>query len=433
MPLTLLRPEPDRAWNAPPDKPSASVSAPRLAATAVGLVLLVAACSGTAPPPEPRPSPSGSPPAAEPTPTATGSPDLGKLRVTTLNWKTDFTKTNIDLSEIISGGPPKDGIPAIDEPRFESIAAARAWLADQSPVIALEVDGDARAYPLAILIWHEIVNDTVGGAPLVVTFCPLCNTALVFERRIDDRILDFGTTGNLRFSDLVMYDRQTETWWQQAIGEGIVGEYTGRRLTFVPAQIVSLAEFEAAYPSGQVLSRETGYRRQYGRNPYVGYDRVDQSPFLFTGVVDGRLAPMERVVTVGEGEAAFAFPYSELAQTGVAAVTIAGQPIVVLWVPGSASALDAANIDAGRDVGMTGVFRAELDGRTLTFERPTGPTGPIADRETGSSWSVTGRATAGPLAGRALQPVVHGDHFWFAWAAFQPATRIWTAADGPSN
>ncbi|HWP62772.1 MAG TPA: DUF3179 domain-containing protein, partial [Candidatus Binatia bacterium] len=292
----------------------------RLVTAALAFAFVTAACSGAEPTPEPRPSPSGggtSAPESAPPP----SPDLSKLRVTTLNWRTDFSKTNIDLSEIISGGPPKDGIPAIDEPKFESIAAAREWLADQSPVIALELNGDARAYPLAILIWHEIVNDTVGGIPVVVTFCPLCNTALVFERRIDGRVLDFGTTGNLRHSDLVMYDRQTETWWQQAIGEGIVGEYTGRRLTFLPAQIISLADFEAAYPSGQVLSRETGYRRQYGRNPYVGYDRADQRPFLFTGVIDGRLAPMERVVTVAAGDEAIAFPYSELARTGVARET----------------------------------------------------------------------------------------------------------------
>jgi hypothetical protein len=339
---------------------------------------------------------------------------LGALHFSTLPWTTDFTKTNIDLSEIIPGGPPKDGIPAIGEPHFESLGAARTWLADQSPVIALELNGDARAYPLAILIWHEIVNDTVGGVPVVVTFCPLCNTALVFERRIDGRVLDFGTTGNLRYSDLVMYDRQTESWWQQAIGEAIVGEYTGRRLTFLPAQIVSLAEFEATYPAGRVLSRDTGYRREYGRNPYVGYDRVDQQPFLFRGVVDGRLAPMERVVTVVEGDEALAFPYSELARVGVAEETLAGRPIVVLWVPGTASALDAPTIDAGRDVGTTGVFRPELDGRPVTLERPTGPDGPIVDRETGSTWSVTGRATAGPLAGRTLEPVVHGDHFWFA-------------------
>jgi hypothetical protein len=347
--------------------------------------------------------------------------------VSTLPWKTDFSRTNIDLSEIIAGGPPKDGIPSIDKPRFESIAAARSWLTDHSPVIALEIHGDARAYPLAILIWHEIVNDTVGGIPVAVTFCPLCNTALVFERRIDGRVLDFGTTGNLRRSDLVMYDRQTESWWQQATGEGIVGEYTGRRLAFLPAQIVSLAEFEATYPAGQVLSRETGFRRDYGRNPYVGYDRVDQPPFLFHGVIDGRLAPMERVVTVSAGGEAIAFPYSELARTGVAQETLAGEPIVVFWVPGTASALDAPSIDAGRDVGTTGVFRPEVDGQTLTFERAGKAGAPIIDRETGSTWSVTGRATSGPLMGRALAPVVHGDHFWFAWAAFQPTTRIWTA------
>ncbi|HWP61911.1 MAG TPA: DUF3179 domain-containing (seleno)protein, partial [Candidatus Binatia bacterium] len=155
----------------------------------------------------------------------------------------------------------------------------------------------------------------------------------------------------------------------------------------------------------------------------------DQRPFLFTGVIDGRLAPMERVVTVAAGDEAIAFPYSELARTGVARETLADEPIVVFWVPGTASALDAATIDDGRDVGTTGVFDPVLDGRELTFERSGGPEAPIVDRETGSTWSITGRATSGPLAGRTLEPVVHGDHFWFAWAAFQPATRVWLAAE----
>ena len=155
-----------------------------------------------------------------------------------------------------------------------------------SPVIALEIDGDARAYPLAVLTWHEIVNDTVGDVPVIVTFCPLCNTGLVFERTIDGALYDFGVSGNLRFSDMVMYDRQTETWWQQATGAGIVGELTGAKLEFVPSQIVGLDQFAETYPDGQVLSRDTGFSRDYGRNPYVGYDTVDQQPFLFAGATD---------------------------------------------------------------------------------------------------------------------------------------------------
>ncbi len=176
--------------------------------------LVVAACqpSGSAPATL-TPVPGGSPAASvdgSPAASPTVAPDLGRLRVSTSGWRTDFTKASVDLGDFRGGGPPKDGIPAVDAPAFESIEAARAWLTDQSPVVSLEVDGAARAYPLAILMWHEIVNDTLGGVPVVVTFCPLCNTALVFERTLDGTTHDFGTTGNLRYSDLVMYDRQTE-------------------------------------------------------------------------------------------------------------------------------------------------------------------------------------------------------------------------------
>ncbi len=393
---------------------------------AIGFVVAACQPAAVAPPAAASPTPDAR---VSPAPTEgpSGQPNLADLRVSTEGWATDFTKASVDLGEIISGGPPKDGIPAIDAPRYESVAAARGWLIDRSPVIALEVGGRARAYPLAILMWHEIVNDTLGGVPVVVTFCPLCNTALVFERAFDGTVHDFGTTGNLRYSDLVMYDRQTESWWQQATGEAIVGQLTGTRLTFLPAQIISLGEFEAAHPGGDVLSRDTGFSRDYGRNPYVGYDTVDQQPFLFSGVTDGRLAPKERVVTIGTGGEATAFPFSELRKTGVASGSLGGRPVVVFWALGTASALGPSTIGDGVDIGASGVFRPIVDGRQLTFERTGGEEAPITDRETGSTWSIAGVATAGPLTGSRLEPVVHGNHFWFAWAAFAPQTAIWTA------
>jgi hypothetical protein len=401
-----------------------------VAATALVLVLVVTGRLGEA---EPVADAQSTPPpvaASDPQPEGQRSPEdkpraTGRLGVSTAGWKTDFKVGNVDLSEIISGGPGKDGIPAIDEPKFESLAVARNWLRPEHvPVIALEINGEARAYPLAILTWHEIVNDTLGGVPVVVTFCPLCNTALVFERQLDGVVYDFGTTGNLRFSDLVMYDRQTESWWQQATGEAIVGTLTGAKLAFVASQIVSLADFAASHPDGESLSRETGYTLDYGRNPYVGYDTVDQQPFLFRGVVDGRLAPMERVVTVTLGDEPAAYPYSELEKVGVVQDEVGGVPIVVLWQPGVSSALDTPWIDEGRDVGATGVFMPVLAGRPVTLERSSD--GSFIDTETGSTWSITGLATAGPLTGEQLEPAVHGNHFWFAWAAFQPETRIWT-------
>ncbi len=400
---------------------------PRSVALLVTIGLVAAACASPARTASPgagaSPATGGSPPSARGG--ETEAPNLNDLRVPTEGWATDFSIASVDLGEFQGGGPPKDGIPAIDEPRFESIANAQAWLAPTSPVISLDVGGSARAYPMAILIWHEVVNDTLGGVPVVVTFCPLCNTALVFERTLDGTIHDFGTTGNLRFSDLVMYDRQTESWWQQATGGAIVGTLTGKKLTFLAAQIVSLADFAAAYPDGDVLSRDTGNERAYGRNPYPGYDKANERPFLFAGEIDGRLAPKERVVTIDRGDSTIAIPLAALEAAGVIEIA-APEPVAVFWAPGTASALDAASIDAGRDAGATGVFVPIADGQRLTFARTGGRDGAITDAETGSTWAVTGQATSGPLAGSQLEPVVHGDHFWFAWAAFQPETEIWS-------
>ena len=191
--------------------------------------------------------------------------------------KTDFATASVDLDDIFSGGPPKDGIPSIDNPEF--VPVAEADLPDIEPVIGFRVGDDFRAYPLRILMWHEIVNDVVGGVPVAVTFCPLCNAAMVFDRRVDGQVLEFGTTGKLRYSDLIMYDRQTETWWQQFLGEAIVGSLTGARLKLLPARIESFAKFRERAPDGQVLVPGFSSLRSYGRNPYQGYDSLGQ-PWL---------------------------------------------------------------------------------------------------------------------------------------------------------
>ena len=176
---------------------------------------------------------------------------------------------------------------------FESLDAAAAWLSAQDPVIVFAANGDARAYPLAILIWHEIVNDSVGGQPVAVTFCPLCNASIVFDRTFAGDVLDFGTTGKLRNSDLIMYDRQTETWWQQFTGQGIVGKHAGEQLDFLASQVISFADFAAEFPDGQVLARPP-VNRSYGANPYTGYDSSTE-PFLFRGELDTRLPATERI------------------------------------------------------------------------------------------------------------------------------------------
>jgi len=331
----------------------------------------------------------------------------------------------VDPEDIISGGPPPDGIPPIDDPKF-LVPGDASFLTEREPVLAVEIGGEAKAYPLQILTWHEIVNDTIGGVPVSVTYCPLCNTGIAFERpTIDGELLDFGTSGKLYNANLVMYDRQTETYWAQATGQAIVGELAGEQLTFVPARILSFADWRAEHPDGLVLSRDTGHERPYGENPYEGLD-TSERPFLFAGELDERLPATSRVLGIARAGDVVAFPYEVVAADAVGGWAVvmervAGEPVVVFWKAGTASALDSQEIAEGRDVGAIAAYRPEAGGRALTFEaRREG----IVDRETGSVWSILGRAVSGPLAGEQLVPELAIDSFWFDWAAFHPETRI---------
>jgi len=256
---------------------------------------------------------------------------------------TDFDNRTVELDEIRSGGVGRDGIPAVDDPAYIPVSD-ETRLADVEPVVTLIIDGEApRAYPIRYLTWHEIVNDTVGGVPVAVTFCPLCNSALAFDRRVDGEVLTFGVSGNLRNSDMVMFDRESESWWQQATAEGIVGDYAGRRLEELPIWMESWASFRAAYPDGLVMDQPDA-RRPYGRNPYVNYD-TSERPFLYTGENPPHgIDPLARVVRVGDR----AWPLTRLSEVGE--ITEAG--VTITWAAGKASALDSALIAAGRYVGQ---------------------------------------------------------------------------------
>jgi Protein of unknown function (DUF3179) len=343
-----------------------------------------------------------------------------ELRVDTSGWKTDFARHSVPLSEFLAGGPPRDGIPPIDQPKPTSQRDAEEWLGDREPVLVVEIGDEARAYPVQILVWHEIANDRIGGRPIAVTYCPLCNSSVVFDRRVDDRDLTFGTTGNLRKSDLVMWDRQTESWWQQLTAEAVVGKLSGKRLEVLPSQTLSWADFKRVHPDGDVLSRDTGFKRDYGRNPYVGYDDQD-APILFDGEIDERLPAKERVVAVFAARETAVFPFSSLAREPVVNEEVGRDPVVVLYRRGVVSPLDEGVIRESDDVGTAAVFDRRIDGRTLTFK---GRGDRYVDEETASEWDIAGRAVAGSLRGKRLRPVRHDEQFWFALAAFVPAAHI---------
>lgn len=383
----------------------------------------------------------------------------------------NFNKAIIPTEDILSGGPPPNGIPALgfagdwrnaaaatNAPSFIVQEEAAEWLEANEPVIAMHINGEAKAYPLQILTFHEIINDTVGGAPVIVTYCPLCNSALAFDRRmplsaeqrtalraenpdisttaLDEAFIEryhfqsvddpevtaglevtFGVSGMLYNSNMLMFDSASSTLWSQLIGQAVVGQLAGTELLRYPAQILSFADFRAAYPEALVLSKDTGFRRHYGRNPYVGYDALGSNPYFPVSGDDARLAAKERVVSVVLEHEAVVYPFSLLREQHVIHDTIARQPIVVLWQEGTGSALDSSSIANGADVGAVGVF-ASVD--TFHWDGTY-----FVDDATGSYWNIAGQAVQGERIGEQLHPVVHDNTLWFAWVAFKPTSRVY--------
>ncbi len=371
----------------------------------VALALVTAACSGTAPT----------------RPIVKGSNGEAKFF-----WEEPGVEHEslVPLDDIISGGPPPDGIPPIDRPAFITPSKA-TWLDSEEPVLVVDIDGDARAYPLQILLWHEIVNDTVGGRPVTVTYCPLCNSAIVFDRTVNGEITTFGTSGRLYNSDLVMYDRATKSLWPQITGKAVVGPLIRTELDVIPSAVTSFVDFRAEYPEGKVLSRETGFDRDYGTTPYSGYDSNDD-PFLFRGEVDPKLPAIARVVGVRTPNGAKSFSVEALRRLGALAAVndrIGDTELVVLFKRGTKSTLDAPSVADSKDVGSSGVFSRQLDSRLLSF-RVEGDR--FTDEQTRSAWNIFGRAVDGPLRGRQLERLDKVDTFWFAWAVFVPDAPVWT-------
>ncbi|MFO8044051.1 MAG: DUF3179 domain-containing protein [Alkalispirochaeta sp.] len=344
-------------------------------------------------------------------------------------FDTDFSRATVSYAEVLSGGPPKGGIPALDRPRFETVQEASQWVADQEPVMVLESSlvrdeqspgGDSvHVYPLQVIMWHEIVNDEIDGKPVTVTYCPLCNTGIAFSRRHEGAVLSFNTTGRLRFSNLLMFDRQTESWWQQASGDSVAGFFAGTRLQTVPVMMLPFSEVRESMPDARVLSKDTGFNRAYGSNPYRGYDSSSE-PFLLrnaSGLSDpGTDGPglLDRVVSLEHDGETTSVTYSALQEELLVERTLSGERFYFLWEAGTASALDSSSIADGQDVGSGNAFYAlTRDGTAveLTVEGER-----IVDA-TGSRWNAAGRAVSGPREGERLRPAVGVQHFWFSHAA----------------
>ena len=334
----------------------------------------------------------------------------------------DITLAPTSLANLVPGEPrdvsiytllPKDGIRSIDDPSFVSAAEATD-MADQEFIIGVSIDGDTRAYSINVLSRHEIVNDVVGGVPIAITYCPLCFTGIVYDRRVEGETLEFGVSGKLVMNDLVMYDRQSNSLWQQILGEGIDGRYKGTRLTLLPATQTTWAQWRATHPDTLVLDKNGGY----GSDSYAGYYSGGDQGVLGGFRSDDRLPAKAFVLGLLVGDEPKAYPFQELAGQTVVHDTVGGRDLVIVYDDRSGTAV---------------AFDRRVEGQRLTFE----PAGLIEgdllirDEETGSVWSgLSGTAQEGPLAGTRLKQLPAFYSFWFAWSDFYVNSALYGPGAG---
>jgi hypothetical protein len=325
----------------------------------------------------------------------------------------DGTPHLIPLTEIRSGGPPKDGIPSIDTPQF---TGSDTWnelgFNGDNLVIGIEVNGVRRAYPFQILAWHEIVNDVIDGKPVLITYCPLCGTGIAFEREIDGEPVQFGVSGQLYNSDLLMYDRKSDSLWSQITGTAVVGPLTGSVLPLYPSEIMTWDDWRRTYPDSEVLTTDTGSIRNYNVDPYSGY-YSDGSLWFPVAGMDARLPVKERVTGVEvNGPVYGAYPDSAIIEHGPVNDVVGDTPLLVVADPETGNTIRVFDRRVGNG-NQTLAFQVSDDGQALV------------DDATGSQWSFAGEAVAGELVGTRLAEIVPVKGFWFAWYAFHQDTELW--------
>lgn len=351
-------------------------------------------------------------------PPTDGSPGLSPSDLAYAWPRTDPAPS--ELAGVIQG-QERDGILALDDPRFTGADEGR--YADREPIVAVEAGGEARAYPIRVLIWHVVVNDTIGGIPAVVTFDPISGSARVFERDLGGSDLTFGVTGLLRGGNSLLYDRQTETWWQQITGEAVAGQLSGATLREIPSNLISWGEFKTVFPEGQVLARPEDSDR-YERNPYLGYDVPKGKPIFTAAPADSRLPAMRRVAVIDIRGRKIAVPFPDASvQTNAAyIIDVDGIPVALLFDWPVSSGLDTRNPVDSRSVGALAAYVGEFNGQRLTFEIENGDR--IIDQQTRTRWNILGQGVEGPKTGARLEPLPAFQGFWFAVAAAYPGIEL---------
>jgi len=317
--------------------------------------------------------------------------------------ETDGVKHMIPLDKIRGGGPPKDGIPSIDNPVFVGIDESR-FMSDSDTVVGVEMNGEIKAYPLFILVWHEIVNDRIGDVPVSVTYCPLCYTSQVFERVIDGQEVEFGTSGKLYNSNLLMYDRLTESYWSQALGLAVTGELSGHRLNLIPFDVITWGDWKVLHPDTMVLTTDTGYLRSYATDPYGSYYTEPRIMFPVEHS-DDRMHPKELIIGFHHDDVYKAFRQNDIESNIVINDSVGEIPVMLV-------SLFSQNSRA---------FERTVDGEILNFVYSDGK---ILDSQTGSEWGYGGLAISGDYNGVQLKRMAIEPGFWFEWVAFHPNTLV---------
>lgn len=360
--------------------------------------------------------------------------ELSHLGFTNRDLSTVKYLKELDLDLLASGGPPPDAIPSIDEPRFISIAQTDEWLADEQLVLGIRFNGLTRAYPLAILNWHEIVNDDFDGAKVVVTYCPLCDSGLAFlAPELEGVVAEFGTSGRLFRSDLVMYDRVTATFWEQFQGRPIVGPLVGvaGRLHRIPVDIVPYGLWKLENPDTGVLDRPRegdrlgdktnagransgDFSRDYFSDPYSRYrvtgTRAGSVTEFGVPFNDDRLGAKDQVVGIVANGQAKAYAREAMIQQRLLNDAVGGVPVLAVVSPaGEVKFFE-------RSAPAVGVLEFSLENDRLVDGQ-------------GNAWSFEGLAISGPLTGTQLKPIIATPSFWFAWVSFNPNTELFGGND----
>lgn len=329
----------------------------------------------------------------------------------------DTAKQIVPLDQIVSGGPPRDGIPSIGIPKFVSTEEASSnFLQGSDLVIGLEINGDVRAYPLKILVWHEIVNDDVGGTPVAVTYCPLCFTSQVFNRTIDGQVVEFGTSGKLYNSNLVMYDRTSESLWSQAMAKGIVGKHAGKDLQRIPFDVAAWNEWKKVHPESKVLSTDTGFGRPYGVDPYGNY--YTEPNILFpVSHKDDRLGPKEIVIGLEDNGNYKAYRISDIENKKVVNDAIGNKQIALVSLePFMVRVFDRSILQLESSGSQVTTLQLEYESSSNL----------LVDKQTGTKWNFDGRAVEGRMDGKSLTRLPLDEGFWFSWVTFHPNTEVYT-------